>query len=151
VTTSSRNVTGTDTRCLLTEAKLKDARWPREAIHAFYFLRREMPEDDIRKGAAYLARTEHLDRIVALDDFDVETAAMLREYLHVPGMGVTTARAFRDKLAIVPGPRVGYPCRTSSRLNDPRRGVHLTRRSSMGPETSWTGCRDRHPHDRVRP
>ena len=85
---------------LLTEAKLKDAGWPREAIHAFYYLRREMPDEDIRKGAAYVGRTEHLDRIVALDDFDVETAAMLREYLHVPGMGITTARAFRDKLAM---------------------------------------------------
>lgn len=85
---------------LLTEARLKDAGWPREAIHAFYYLRREMPDEDIRKGAAYLGRTEHLDRIVALDDFDVETAAMLREYLHVPGMGITTARAFRDKLAM---------------------------------------------------
>jgi biotin carboxylase len=59
-----------------------------------------MPEGDVRKGAAFLARTERLDRIVALDDFDVETAAMLREYLHVPGMGETTGRAFRDKLSM---------------------------------------------------
>ena len=59
-----------------------------------------MPAADIRQGAAFLARTERLDRIVALDDFDVETAAMLREYLHVPGMGETTGRAFRDKLAM---------------------------------------------------
>jgi len=85
---------------LLTEERLKDSDWPREAIDAFYFVRRDMPEVDIRQGAAYLARTERLDRIVALDDFDVETAAMLREYLHVPGMGETTARAFRDKLAM---------------------------------------------------
>jgi hypothetical protein len=85
---------------LLTEAGLKDADWPRDAIDAFYFVHRDMPDDDIRKGAAYLGRTEQLDRIVALDDFDVETAAMLREYLNVEGMGVTTARAFRDKLAM---------------------------------------------------
>lgn len=85
---------------LLTEEKLTDSDWPREAIDAFYYVRRDMPEDDIRKGAAYLARTERLDRIVALDDFDVEMAAMLREYLHVPGMGETTSRAFRDKLAM---------------------------------------------------
>jgi biotin carboxylase len=85
---------------LLTDETLRDADWPREAIDAFYFTRRGMPESDIRKGAAYLARTERLDRIVALDDFDVETAAMLREYLHVPGMGETTGRAFRDKLAM---------------------------------------------------
>jgi biotin carboxylase len=85
---------------LLTEEKLRDADWPREAIDAFYYVRRDMPGADIRKGAAFLARTERIDRIVALDDFDVETAAMLREYLHVPGMGETTGRAFRDKLAM---------------------------------------------------
>jgi biotin carboxylase len=85
---------------LLTEEKLADSDWPREAIDAFYYVRRDMREEDIRKGAAFLGRTERLDRIVALDDFDVEMAAMLREYLHVPGMGQTTARGFRDKLAM---------------------------------------------------
>jgi biotin carboxylase len=85
---------------LLTDETLRDADWPRDAIDAFYYVRREMPAGDIRKGAAFLARSERLDRIVALDDFDVETAAMLREYLHVPGMGETTGRAFRDKLAM---------------------------------------------------
>lgn len=85
---------------LLTEEKLRDADWPREAIDDVFYLRRDMPADDIRKGAAHLARHERIDRIVALDDFDVELAAMLREYLFVPGMGETTARAFRDKLAM---------------------------------------------------
>jgi biotin carboxylase len=85
---------------LLTEEKLRDSDWPREAIDAFYYVRRDMPAEDIRKGAAHMARTEQLDRIVALDDFDVELAAMLREYLLVPGMGETTARAFRDKLTM---------------------------------------------------
>jgi biotin carboxylase len=85
---------------LLTDEKLRDADWPREAVDEFYYVRRDMPESDIRKGAAFLARTERLDRIVALDDFDVETAAMLRAHLQVPGMGETTARGFRDKLAM---------------------------------------------------
>jgi len=96
---------------LLTEEKLRDADWPREAIDAFYYVRRDMPVDDIRKGAAHLARTERIDRIVALDDFDVELAAMLREYLFVPGMGETTARRFRDKLAMRRRARsAGLPC-----------------------------------------
>lgn len=96
---------------LLTEEKLREADWPRDAIDAFYYVRRDMPAADIRKGAAYLARTERLDRIVALDDFDVETAAMLREYLHVAGMGETTGRAFRDKLAMRARARAaGIPC-----------------------------------------
>ena len=85
---------------LLTEEQLRGSDWPRESIDDFFYVRRDMPEEDIRKGAAYLARTERLDRIVALDDFDVETAAMLREYLWIPGMGETTGRAFRDKLAM---------------------------------------------------
>lgn len=96
---------------LLTEEKLADADWPRDAIDVFYYVRRGMSEEDIRKGAAWLARTEHLDRIVALDDFDVEMAAMLREYLQVPGMGETTARAFRDKLAMrTRARRAEIPC-----------------------------------------
>ena len=96
---------------LLTDEKLRDADWPREAIDEFFYVRRDMPEADIRKGAAFLARTERIDRIVALDDFDVETAAMLREYLHIPGMGETTGRAFRDKLAMRARARsAGIPC-----------------------------------------
>src|SRR3954447_21805827 len=85
---------------LLTDEKLKDSDWPRDAIDASYFVRRDMPEENIRKGAAFVARSERIDRIVALDDFDVEMAAMLREYLHIAGMGETTARGFRDKLAM---------------------------------------------------
>src|SRR5688572_16171684 len=96
---------------LVTDESLREADWPRDSIDGFYYVRRDMPAEDIRKGAAYLARTERLDRIVALDDFDVETGAMLREYLHVPGMGETTGRAFRDKLAMRSRARAaGIPC-----------------------------------------
>jgi biotin carboxylase len=85
---------------LLTEEKLRESDWPREAIDDFFYLRRDMPVADVRKGIAHVGRTHQLDRIVALDDFDVELAAGLREYLRVPGMGETTARAFRDKLTM---------------------------------------------------
>ena len=96
---------------LLTEEKLRDADWPRESIDAFYYLRRDMPVEDLKKGAAFMARSERLDRIVALDDFDVELGALLREYLFVPGMGETTGRAFRDKLAMRRRARsAGIPC-----------------------------------------
>ena len=96
---------------LLTDETLSTADWPRDAIDEFYYVRREMPEADIRKGIAFVARTERIGRIVALDDFDVELAAMLREYLRIPGMGTTTARAFRDKLAMRTRARgAGIPC-----------------------------------------
>jgi biotin carboxylase len=96
---------------LLTNETLRDADWPREAVDEFLYIRRDMPPADIRLGAAHLARRERIDRIVALDDFDVERAAMLREQLFIPGMGETTGRAFRDKLAMRRRARsAGIPC-----------------------------------------
>ena len=56
--------------------------------------------DDLILGASHLARRVRIDRVVPLDDFDLEKAASLREHLRVPGMGETTTRYFRDKLAM---------------------------------------------------
>jgi biotin carboxylase len=96
---------------LLTDEKLRDADWPRESVDEFFFIRRDMPAADVRLGAAHLVRREPIHRIVALDDFDVELAAMLREHLFIPGMGETTGRAFRDKLAMRRRARAaGIPC-----------------------------------------
>jgi hypothetical protein len=84
---------------LLTLDKLREADWPWEAIDDTFFISRQIGREELMKGVSHVARTNRIDRIVALDDFDVETAAMLREHLRVPGMGETTARYFRDKLA----------------------------------------------------
>jgi len=88
---------------LLTSESLKNAHWPKESIdETFYIHDRNKAWDmkDVIYGVSYVARKEKLDRIVALDDFDVERAAALREHLRIPGMGDTTARYFRDKLAM---------------------------------------------------
>src|SRR5262249_55537083 len=45
-------------------------------------------------------RTVPIDCLVALDDYDVELVSALREHFRIPGMGQTTARFFRDKLAM---------------------------------------------------
>jgi biotin carboxylase len=37
---------------------------------------------------------------VALDEFDLENVATIREHLRLPGMGLTTVHYFRDKLAM---------------------------------------------------
>ncbi len=89
---------------LLTSKSIENAaNWPREAIDEIYYIPDEdrvWKRDDVLLGASFLARQNRIDRIVALDDYDVETAAALREHLRVPGMGDTTARHFRDKLAM---------------------------------------------------
>lgn len=85
---------------LLTVEKLRHANWPFEVLDDTYHIPSEMPLKDVIHAVSYLARTQKLDRIVALDEFDMETAAALREHLRVPGMGLTTLRYFRDKLAM---------------------------------------------------
>ncbi|MBL8988930.1 MAG: ATPase [Gemmatimonadetes bacterium] len=88
---------------LLTSRSLEQADWPREAIDDIYFIPdvdHHWNMADVIKGVSWLARSVKIDRIVALDDFDVEKAAALREHLRIGGMGDTTARYFRDKLAM---------------------------------------------------
>src|SRR5580704_651717 len=89
---------------LLTSLSLQHkAHWPLESIDEVFY----MPDDNHHwdltqtlNAVSYLARSREIDRIVPLDDFDVEVAAALREHLRVPGMGGTTAHYFRDKLAM---------------------------------------------------
>jgi biotin carboxylase len=85
---------------LLTAEKLRDADWPRESLDDTFYLPAEIPLVDIVQAVTHLTRSQKIDRIVALDEYDMETAATLREHLRVPGMGLTTMRYFRDKLAM---------------------------------------------------
>jgi len=89
---------------LLTVEKLADSPWPFDAIdEVFYLLSEANSSENLDKmvlGMAHLMRSKKIDRVVALDDFDVEKAALLRETFRIPGMGQTTARYFRDKLAM---------------------------------------------------
>lgn len=86
----------------VTIQELQDEPWAREAVDEFFVL--PVPglskQPDITHAISYLARDRHIDRIVPLDDFDVETAAELREHLRLPGMTSSQARFFRDKLAM---------------------------------------------------
>ena len=85
---------------LLTVEKLREADWPRESIDEMFFTPLELPIAELISAVSYVARSRHIDRIVALDEFDLENVAALREHLRLPGMGQTTLRYFRDKLAM---------------------------------------------------
>ena len=88
---------------LLTSKSLESADWPRESLDEIFYIpdkNKDWNMQDVIYGVSFLSRNEQIDRIVALDDFDVERAAHLREHLRVGGMGDTTARHFRDKLAM---------------------------------------------------
>lgn len=85
---------------LLTEERWRDADWPRESLDDIMFMPSLANKQHVINAVAYLARGTQIDRILPLDDYEVDTAAGLREHLRIPGMGETTARYFRDKLAM---------------------------------------------------
>ncbi|MDX9923789.1 MAG: ATP-grasp domain-containing protein [Ignavibacteriaceae bacterium] len=88
---------------LLTSKSLEHASWPRDSIDEVFYMpdvNKVWNSEDMINGVSYLCRKKEIDIIVALDDFDVEKASQLREHLRIPGMGDTTMRYFRDKLAM---------------------------------------------------
>jgi biotin carboxylase len=74
--------------------------WPRESIDEMFLMPDLSKRPDIVYAVSYLARANDIDQIIALDDYDVETAAALRDHMRLPGMGESLARHFRDKLAM---------------------------------------------------
>ncbi|MFL6452086.1 MAG: acetyl-CoA carboxylase biotin carboxylase subunit family protein [Bryobacteraceae bacterium] len=95
---------------LLTSSMLQDAPWPRESLDDILFLPGDQSEWNLEHMLAVVARLcRHikLDRVVALDDFDLEKAALIREHFRIPGMGESSTRYFRDKLAMRTGAHAG--------------------------------------------
>jgi biotin carboxylase len=89
---------------LLTSSKHKNEDWPWESIDETFYMEEDEKEkwnlEHVIDGLAFKMRTIKFDRFVSLDDFDVEKVAHLREHFRMPGMGETTCRYFRDKLAM---------------------------------------------------
>ncbi len=89
---------------LITSHNLKDKAWPWHAVSDVFYMQEESPSvwnlDHLVQGFSHLMRTTKVDAVVALDDYDVEKAALIRENFRIPGMGQTTHRYFRDKLAM---------------------------------------------------
>lgn len=89
---------------LITSEERKDKPWPYDILTDVYY----MPGHDgriwnlehLENGVAHVMRTTGIDRVIALDDYEVRKVALLREVFRLPGMGQTTARHFHDKLAM---------------------------------------------------
>jgi biotin carboxylase len=85
---------------LLTVDKLKDANWPRESLSKLITMPENLTPAQVLNTVCYMARGIKFDRVVALDEFDLEVAALIREHMRLPGMGESATRFFRDKLAM---------------------------------------------------
>lgn len=89
---------------LVTSENLKEKNWPWHAIDEAFYMPELKPSvwnlEHLIQGFSHLMKTRKVDAVVALDDYDVEKAALIRETFRIPGMGQTTHRYFRDKLAM---------------------------------------------------
>ena len=76
--------------------------WARHACDDVFAVSNFHDRRGLVNAVAYLMRSRRIDRLVALDDFDIEVAAFLREHFRMTdtGHGESAARLFRDKLAM---------------------------------------------------
>ncbi|NML70155.1 ATPase [Chryseobacterium sp. RP-3-3] len=89
---------------LVTSESFKEKNWPWHAIDEVFYMTELKPSvwnlEHLVQGFSHLMKTRKIHAVVALDDYDVEKAALIRETFRIPGMGQTTHRYFRDKLAM---------------------------------------------------
>ena len=90
---------------LLTVEKLRDGDWPRELLEDVALMPDKLTREQILNTVSWMARGRRFDRVVALDEFDQETAASVREHWRMAGMSLSTTAFYRDKLAMRMGAR----------------------------------------------
>ena len=84
---------------LLTIDEHRGAGWPSDAVSELHSMPAGLTVQQITNTVTYLARSRKIARVIAFDNFNVQIAAALREHLRIPGMGITTACYFSDRLA----------------------------------------------------
>ena len=85
---------------LVTKEKMLGEDWPRESLDDLIAVPNDAGPPLFIDLLAFLARQRPIDRVIALEEFDVVTAALMREHLCLPGLSSSRAKIFRDKLSM---------------------------------------------------
>src|SRR4030095_3486004 len=85
---------------LVTKEKMLNEDWPRESLDDVIAVPNDAGPPLFIDLLTFLARQRKIDRVIALEEFDVVTAALMREHLCLPGMSSSRAKVFRDKLSM---------------------------------------------------
>lgn len=85
---------------LVTKEKFRDAEWPKEALFDLFFVPDNFTLDVMVHTITQIARHIKINRLVALEEFDVITAGLVREHLLIHGPTSAEAKVFRDKLTM---------------------------------------------------
>ena len=82
---------------LITKEKMLTEDWPRDSLDDLFAVPNDAGPPLFIDLVAHLSKTLKIDRVIALEEFDVVTAALIREHLCLPGMNASEAKVFRDK------------------------------------------------------
>ncbi len=74
--------------------------WPRDSLDDLIAVPNDAGPPLMIDLVAHISRKMKPDRVVALEEFDVVTAALIREHFQLPGMNASVAKGFRDKLVM---------------------------------------------------
>jgi biotin carboxylase len=85
---------------LITKEKMLGEDWPRDSLDDLIAVPNDAGPALFIDLLAFLARNRRIDRVIALEEFDVVTAALMREHLCLPGLSSSRAKIFRDKLSM---------------------------------------------------
>jgi biotin carboxylase len=85
---------------LITKEKMLGEDWPRESLDDLIAVPNDAGPALFIDLLAFLGRNQRIDRVIALEEFDVVTAALMREHLCLPGLSSSRAKVFRDKLSM---------------------------------------------------
>jgi biotin carboxylase len=92
---------------LITKEKMLGEDWPRESLADLIAVPNDAGPPLFIDLVAFLSKKMKVDRVIALEEFDVVTAALIREHLCLPGLNSSQAKVFRDKLSMAVHSREG--------------------------------------------
>jgi len=92
---------------LITKEKMLGEDWPRESLDDLIAVPNDAGPALFIDLVAFLSKKMKVDRVIALEEFDVVTAALIREHLCLPGLSSSQAKIFRDKLSMAVHSKAG--------------------------------------------
>src|SRR5882724_3028222 len=82
---------------VITKEKMLHEDWPYDSLDDLIAVPNDAGPPLMIDLTAFISGKVKPDRVVALEEFDVMTAALIREHFCLPGMSSSTAKTFRDK------------------------------------------------------
>jgi phosphoribosylamine-glycine ligase len=83
---------------VVTKERFLQEDWPRDSIDDLFALPNDAADEIFIDVIRHISQANRIDHVVALEEFDVILAALIREHLCLPGMSSSNAAIFRDKL-----------------------------------------------------